>query len=169
MAQVRKILEDYDVKMMDCYEKFAEVNRVDFDYSNSDLELNTVTLFDKNNKLINKYKYSIIGLYERKEKIWIWSWAIPYLRQNEIILSRQLLNYGLDLKYDDNIDDDKAFMYDFLKPELVTSRFKVNDQVQLDIHLAIASYITKHDLLFEYKFPNTTSSYYIFLEPQPVE
>jgi hypothetical protein len=163
MALIRKILEQYDANTTTSENMFKDVADVKFAYSNSDVELNTIVFYDSDNNVIKKMKYSVIGLYKRKEKVWVWAWAIPQLSQNEITTSRLILNYGLDIKLDESSDDDELFMYNFLKPELITSRFKVTDSIQLDIHLAVATYISKHKVIFEHKFHDNTS-YYLFLD-----
>ena len=53
--------------------------------------------------------------------------------KNQINLIKKVLNYGI------NLDNDSIF----LKSELITSRFKIVNSLQLDMHLAIASYISK--------------------------
>jgi len=39
----------------------------------------------------------------------------------------------------------------FLKSELITSRFKINNSIQLDIHASIASYLSKKPMIFKMK------------------
>ena len=55
---------------------------------------------------------------------------------------RNILNYGLNL---DPITENT-----FLKTELITSRFRINDPVQLDVHIAISSYLSKVPFIFKH-------------------
>ena len=64
-------------------------------------------------------------------------------------ISRKILNYGLDLTPDEQ----------FLKSELITSRFRISSKIQLDIHVALASYLTKMPLIYKHiTIPNTKTS-----------
>ena len=51
------------------------------------------------------------------------------------------MNYGAEL------DPELSF----LKTELVTSRFRISDPIQLEIHTAIASYLSKKPVIFKLK------------------
>lgn len=106
----------------------------------NDMTNNIVVFYDKNKKEIFKSRYEIIGLYNTDVNTWTWSWAIPTFKKNNTGTARKLLNYGLML--------DPSVKY--LKTELITSRFRVADLVQLDIHIAIASYISKNPFVYKY-------------------
>ena len=102
--------------------------------SEHDLEHSVITFYDKNKIKLFESRYEIIGMYNPIADTWIWGWAIPTLRKNQTGLIKKVLNYGMDLDID-NIS---------LKSELITSRFKIINETQLDIHIAIASYISKN-------------------------
>lgn len=106
----------------------------------NDMSNNIVVFFDKNKREIFKSRYEIIGLYNTDVNTWTWSWAIPTFKKNNTGTARKLLNYGLML--------DPSAKY--LKTELITSRFRVADIVQLEIHIAIASYISKNPFVYKY-------------------
>jgi hypothetical protein len=53
--------------------------------------------------------------------------------------------------YGTDIDIDKNPTNILLKNELVTSRFRIEDNVQIDIHCAIASYLAKKPFIFVWK------------------
>jgi hypothetical protein len=162
MSFISKVLEQYDENMAKNIHLFKNVMHTKIEYSKSDTELNTIILLDKDGEELRRMKYSIIGMYDKKEKLWVWSWAVSYLKQNEIGIARSVLNYGIDLRQDDGADSD--FMYEFLKPELITSRYKISDPVQLELHVAVASYISKRDIIFKFNIPDTTVYHYLFLE-----
>ncbi len=109
-------------------------------FAENDMTNNIVVFFDKNKNEIFKSRYEIIGLYNTDVNTWTWSWAIPTFKKNNTGTARKLLNYGLML--------DPSVKY--LKTELITSRFRVADFVQLDIHIAIASYISKNPFVYKY-------------------
>ena len=106
----------------------------------NDMSYNIIVYYDKNKKEIFRSRYEIIGLYNSDVNTWTWSWAIPTFKKNNTGTARKLLNYGLML--------DPSIKY--LKTELITSRFRVADLVQLDIHVAIASYISKNPFVYKY-------------------
>lgn len=113
---------------------------VKYIFAENDMSNNIVVFFDKNKNEIFKSRYEIIGLYNTDVNTWTWSWAIPTFKKNNTGTARKLLNYGLML--------DPSVKY--LKTELITSRFRVADFVQLDIHVAIASYISKNPFVYKY-------------------
>lgn len=106
----------------------------------NDMEHNSIQFFDKDKKLIFKSRYEIIGLYNSDVNTWTWSWALSNFKKNNTNIARKLWNYGAML--------DPSVKY--LKTELVTSRFRVADFVQLDIHVGIASYISKNPFIYKY-------------------
>jgi len=119
------------------YDKFKYFS---IDESKNDTEHSIITFYDKDDNIILKTKYEILGLYDNSSRLWVWGWAIPTLRKNEVYLSRKILNYGLDLSSSGD---------EFLKSELITSRFIISDPIQLNIHASIASYVSKTSMIFQ--------------------
>ena len=99
--------------------------------ANTDMDHNVIVFLTLKKKFYRS-RYEIIGLYTSENNIWAWSWAIQCFKNNTNI-ARKIWNYGAVL--DPNVG--------FLKTELITSRFKISNKIQLDIHVAIASYISK--------------------------
>ena len=62
------------------------------------------------------------------------------------VLLRKILNYGVELEPTNN----------FLKTELITSRFRVTNKIQLDIYSAIVSYLSKKPRVIKIKIFNNT-------------
>jgi hypothetical protein len=117
---------------------------------------NNISFYDRDNNLLGSSNYQILGVYSRQHRMWAWAWSIPSHSAKTINLSRKLLTYGLDNE-DANI-----------RSELVTSRFAVAHPMNLDIHLAIASYLTRHVMYAAYVYPDASdrTNYiinYIFL------
>jgi hypothetical protein len=104
-------------------------------------EKDKLNFYDKDKKLMFTTEYEHLGIFDTGSHMWTWAWATPFLRKNNITLSRKILNYGFDLESDDNL---------FLKTELITSRFIISDDTQLDIHIAIASYISKKPAILRF-------------------
>lgn len=135
-----------------------------------------ITLFDKNRNKINMFRCEIIAIYEPIGDIWAWSWAIPEIPKVYSTLSRRMLNYGLNMP-----NDTRSF---FIKTELINSRIKISDPIQIDIHLAISSYLTKSKIILPIDFhvsniddlikinqptDEPVSKSYYFLSPIPEE
>lgn len=127
-------LEYYDRTNEQYKSLFDKLNPLKFkkDESEHDLEHNKITFYDMKDKSLLTSNYEVVGVYSSEHKMWSWAWSIPLLKKNEIYISKKILNYGLDIEYSI-----------FLKTELVTSRFEISDNIQLDIHLAIATYLSK--------------------------
>lgn len=126
-------LRYYD-KNNDLYTKiFNKIKYYSFQLSEFDMEHNIIIFYDRKKNEIFRSRYEYIGIYNPLVEIWIWAWAIPVLKKNQTGLIRKVLNYGV------NLDSDSIF----LKSELITSRFKITNVLQLDMHVAIASYISK--------------------------
>lgn len=141
-------VRDIVVNSLKFYDKHAEANNKifhDFKYfsletTGSDFKHSKINLYDKNKQLIKKYNMEVIGIYNVSNNLWTWAWAYPKISKKFSQLSRNILNYGLDMVSSrENL---------FLKTELITSRFIVNDPIQLDIHLAISAYLTKNEKIF---------------------
>jgi hypothetical protein len=112
---------------------FKNVEYYSFMNSKNDLEHSVIIFYDNKQKKLFESRYEVISVFLPKVDIWIWGWAIPIFKKNQSSLIKKVLNYGLDL--DQN--------YTLLKSSLTTSRLKVDNKVQLDINIAIASYISK--------------------------
>jgi hypothetical protein len=107
----------------------------------TDIEHDKILFFDKDKQLIFESKYEILGIYYVSSQIWAWSWSIPNLNKNLVYTTRKILNYGLDI-----IPSREDI---FIKAEIITSRFRISNEIQLDIHAAIASYISKKPMIFK--------------------
>jgi hypothetical protein len=142
-------LELYDKKTIKYYEyinnKVEFINNKIIFYSNDDEKLET--LFD------------LCGYYDIVNCIWIWGWLLP-ISNTQSSLSRELLNYGLSLDiYSSNNEQI------FIKNLLLNSRYIVNDQVGMDINLAIFSFILNEKILFIYPHKNDNIiKYYLIIE-----
>jgi hypothetical protein len=115
----------------------------------SDTEKTKIFFYDEEKNIINKYSIERLGKYINRYNTWIWSWAEPYINKRDIARSRKILNYGLDLNinHEDPGVKNRAL---FLKTELITSRFKITNLAQIEIYIAIASYLSKTPFIFSH-------------------
>ena len=98
-------------------------------------------------KLNQSFNYEILGIFDDQTKTWVWSWLIPTIIQENIQISRSLLDYGLNLTTENKTND-----YLFLKTQLTNSRFRLENSNQLDLHLALCSYLSKDKIKFIYPY-----------------
>lgn len=140
---IESALDYYDNVVSDFDEIIKDKNIVSYDLvdKKKDVERNVMYLYNEKGEMVYESKWETLGFYINKYKLWTWAWANPIYNKNNTFLSRKILEYGFNL--DPNVDY-------FLKTELVTPRFIINNDIQLDIHLALASYLLKKKI-FPYK------------------
>lgn len=100
--------------------------------------------YDKDKKELFRSKIELLGKYYNTLQIWVWGWSIPDIGKSVTTTIRKVFLYGTDI--DVNVPSNVI-----LKNELVTSRFRIDDDVQIDIHCAIASYLAKKPFIFKWK------------------
>ena len=137
-------LDYYDKNIKNTERVFANVKYFSLIKNNIDTEHSKIKFYDENKTEIFESRYEVIGIYYNYSNAWIWGWSIARLNKNDVIIVKKLLNYGLDMTPSPDTS--------FLKTELITSRFRIIDKTQLDIHTALASYIAKIPMIFKHKF-----------------
>ncbi len=148
---LKDALQYYDQNQLDNKELFSKFAKRKF------IKDEKGEFYDTEGNLVAKYNFEIIGMYFHDYKSWIWSWGIPYLKKQETKLSRRLLTYGL------GIED-----YYLLKVELTNARFNIDDPIQLDIHMGVASYLSKQAMMYHYSTSGKSGikrSIYLVLYP----
>lgn len=150
ISLVTTALEYYDTNNQRYLGMFDDVRYIKFIKAMTDMDHNVIIYFDKNRDEIFRSRYELIGEYHTNSNIWIWAWAMPYNKKNNTNIVRKIWNYGATL--------DPSVKY--LKTELITSRFRVADLIQLDIHVSIASYLSKNPLIYKHIVYNDQKSNY---------
>jgi hypothetical protein len=120
------------------YKKFIKNVTAKFDQTKNKV------IFNINDKDII-YDYEILGIYNFKLNIFMWSWALPYYSINETKISRELLNYGLNLEPSSN-----TMYHYFLKSLLINARNHIDTDFELELIQAITAYISKDKYNFIY-------------------
>ena len=133
-------LEYYDANSEKYQDILKRIKYVKFVDVMNDMQHNVIYMYDNNKNLLIKSRYEIIGVYNNKSRTWTWAWSIPRFRKNTTYIARKIVNYGMDLDPESR----------FLKTELITSRFRITNPIQLDIHAAIASYLSKKYIVYKY-------------------
>ena len=83
-------------------------------------------------------KTSLLGVFDLKNKIWLWAWSVPSFNLDETKDSRTILNYGLSLDINNS-----AAIHNYIKPHLINSRLYFENDIYIDIHLGLSLYIIK--------------------------
>ena len=133
-------LEYYDANSEKYNDFFKKVKYVKFLDVVKDIDHNTIIMYDSNKNEILSSRYEIIGVYNNKSRTWTWAWSVPRFRKNTTHIARKIITYGMDLDPESR----------FLKTELITSRFRITNPVQLDIHAAVASYLSRQYIVYKY-------------------
>jgi hypothetical protein len=142
---IRNAFDYYDKHQEKIKNKFDNVNYISLEITDKDLEHNVMIFYDSEFKELFKSRIEKIGIYDKFSNIWSWAWAVAYFKKNETNIIRKILFYGTELDPTSR----------FLKTELVTSRFKISNIAQLDMHCAIASYLSKKTQIFKYSISST--------------
>ncbi len=150
---IDKALDYYDKKNIE-YNKYLHTENI-----NVDREKQTIKFPDINEKI---YKYEVLGIFDNTTHIWMWAWMVPEFLYSETEIVKKLLNYGLKINPSiiTPVPNEKLY----LKTQLVNSRFLLNDEFQLELHLAISSYLSKDNFKFIYykrKYLNKDKTKYI--------
>lgn len=109
---------------------------------------------DKENKVIT-HKKSILGYFDKKTRIWLWAWVVPFLKITETKYARNILNYGLDF---DPVSNSTVHYY--IKSHFISSRIYFDTDIHLDIHLAMALSITKGKFIYKVHLKDADSIIY---------
>jgi len=135
-------LDKYIIKSL---EYFDTKNQKYDDYTKS--QDSQVDEINKEIKIKSKvFNFQTLGTFDVNSKVWLWSWVTPYLSLEETKLSREILNYGLKLEPDSNAQE-----HYFIKGQIINSRMRFQDEIQLEIFLASICAIIKdkYDFLFK--------------------
>ena len=130
--------------------KYYDIHNIEYDkYIKSEnilieREKNIIKFVDFN----TEFKYEFLGIFDNTTNIWMWAWLVPEFMYNETNIVRKLLNYGLKISPTPVVRLNNEHLY--LKTQMVNGRFLLYDEFQLDLHLAISSYLSKDNFKFIY-------------------
>jgi hypothetical protein len=136
---VTNALEYYDENNDKYKHLFKNVKYIRLIDGATDMDHNMIYMYDENDNEVLNSRYEIIGLYSNESNAWIWAWSVPTFAKNSTVTSRKMVTYGTNLNPEST----------FLKAELITSRFRIANSIQLDIHVALASYLSRNPLVYK--------------------
>ncbi len=119
------------------YVKHAIINQ-------KDIEGVKLIFYDENHVELFTSRVEILGKYYNYNNMWIWGWSLPSVDKSLTAIIRKIFLYGTDI----DINNSENIL---LKNELVTSRFRISDPIQIDMHCALASYLSKKPFIFMWK------------------
>lgn len=136
---IKKALNYYDEQKLKYYDI---IKSDDIKFSE---EQNEITINFKSNERPLYGEYEVLGYFDNQTRVWIWGWVLTNLNLESTRICKDLLNYGLKLEPSSNI-----YEHYFIKTLLVNSRILIEDSTQLDINLAIYSYLMRDRYNFIY-------------------
>lgn len=145
---IRDALAYYDKQNQESIIKQRKFKYYKINFNTSEIQLNT----NKNSTDMAIDTFEVVGMYNNRNKSWIWGWSLYHLKNEQLFLSRSILNHGLDI----DIGDKNNITNVSLKIELTTSRFRIQNRIQLDIHLAIFLYLSKKKIILPIKITENT-------------
>ena len=138
-STIRDSLEFYDNNREKYHIFFDKVKYVRFVDNNNNTD--DIIFYDEKKKILLESSFEIMGLYLPKNNMWKWSWSIPSIHKKYTFISRKILEYAFNLHHT------KEFP---LRSDLINSKIKINNDLQLDIRIALSSYIGKQPLIFKF-------------------
>jgi hypothetical protein len=134
---VKKALKYYDDKLFK-YTHLFKINKdnIKINEFNRSISFNDIETFD----------FEFLGYFDLTNKIWIWGWVLNDFSNEHDRLCKYLLDYGLKL---DKMNSTEEQM--MIKSILVNSRIKIEEEVQLDVNIAIYLYLIRDRIKFIYK------------------
>ena len=134
---IKKSLDHFDKQNYE-FEKYSG--------ENGDISLKENKIFDKKTGSFINISFEVLGVFHHSSNVFFWGWVLPYLSINETKISRQLLNYGLNL--DPQSNNTEHF---YLKSLFVNSRIYIETDFDLDLIQSISSYLLKDKFNFIYQ------------------
>jgi hypothetical protein len=150
---IDKALDYYDKHNIE-YSKYIKSDNISLDRDKNIIKFNDYTQSD--------FKYECLGIFDNTTNIWMWAWLVPEFTYNETHIVRKLMNYGHKISPTPTLRLNNEKLY--LKTQMVNGRFLLYDEFQLDLHLAISSYLAKDNFKFIYykkKYLNKEKTKYI--------
>jgi hypothetical protein len=135
---IKKAIEHFDEQNWN-YKYLAHVQNVKFDESDSSIT------FIKDNNEKEYYNYELLGYFDNPNGVWIWGWVLADFNYRDTPQCKYLLDYGLKLE-----PKSATLEQAMIKGTLVNSRIKIEEFVQLEINLALYSYLVKDRIKFIY-------------------
>jgi hypothetical protein len=137
-SNIRSALEYYDNHQLEIIELLKKIEFIKIIHNSP--STNQIIFYDSDKKVLLESNYETLGFYFQTSNIWRWAWSMPTLSKNDSSISRKILNYAFDL------EPTKEYI---LRSELINSKILIKSDLQLDIHIALSSYLIKKPFIFK--------------------
>lgn len=129
--------DNYEYKLLNFLKKIEYIK-----ISNSINLTPRIKLFDSNKNLLLESAYENVGVYKQKNNTWIWAWSMNSINNNQNFISRNILLYSFKLRSE--IESEYL-----LKSILLDSKHLIKNKLQLEILLALSSYLSKFHFILK--------------------
>ena len=102
-----------------------------------------IKLYDVKKKILLESSYEIAAIFNPNTSIWKWAWSISNLDKQYTNISRKIFDYAI------NLDPINEFL---LRDKLITSDIKIFNELQFDIFVSLASYISRSPFILKMPF-----------------
>jgi hypothetical protein len=101
-----------------------------------------IKLYDSDKNLLLDSGFENVGIFKQKNNTWVWAWSMNSINNNQNFISRNILTYSFKLKS----DIPSEFL---IKSILLDSKHIIKNKLQLEILLAISSYLSKFHFILK--------------------
>lgn len=162
---VEHIIQDGLIKFDQSHEKLKLLNEYTTEIiANHNDDIRTKIIF--RNKITNEKMLETdveyLAYYYPLYKTWAWAWADSNLSHSEKYLSKQLLLWALD----------RSAEYLYIRSNLITSRTILQNEIQIDINIALAIEILKKPYIYKFDYQVGTdilTVYFILIDSKSIE
>jgi hypothetical protein len=102
-----------------------------------------IKLYDIKKNILLESSYEIAAIFNPNTSIWKWAWSISNLDKQYTNISRKIFDYAI------NLDPINEFL---LRDKLITSDIKIFNELQFDIFVSLASYISRSPFILKMPF-----------------
>jgi hypothetical protein len=138
----------YDTKKRDHQQYYSADHRLELHEDGNDTSLPTYELI-RSNKVVNAGVYNILGVYFKEEKQWTWGWMVNERTKIATYLCRQILNYALDIVFEESVKSNPQTFKLMIKNDLMNPFITIEHPVQLEQYLAMGQYLTNSDMVYK--------------------
>jgi hypothetical protein len=138
---IKNAIYYYDSNQDNIIKLLKKINYFEIDRKNHFTQ--KIKLYDFNKNILLESSYEIAAIFNPNTSIWKWAWSIPNLDKQYTIISRKIFDYAI------NLDPINEFL---LRDKLITSDIKIFNELQFDIFMSLASYISRSPFILKIPF-----------------
>lgn len=122
------------------------LNKIEYIKIKKGVNINDEYIFyDSNDKPFFKSRIEQLGMFVPQDNSWKWSWAVPFAKYQNTLISRKILEYAFTLNSSTELH---------LKSTLINSKLIITSKYQIDIYIALASMLSKKPFVLKvYLYP----------------